>query len=125
MINHIKKSIVCSLLVLLANIGCSVIESDARAASNSPSKFIIKAKSVGEYKIGESTLESILGTDTPENRKRFAASGLNFEFNKGKELTGVTVTVNKYALENGLTVGSSASEVVKQLGEPHEKRKSN
>ncbi len=30
--------------------------------------------------------------------------------------------MNKYALENGLTVGSSASEVVKQLGEPRKKK---
>ncbi len=119
---HIEKTIVCILLVLLANSGCSDSPSGAQAVTNGSSKYVVKANSVGEYQIGQSTLEEILGSDTPDNRKRFTDIGLNFEFNKGNELTGVTVTASDYALENGLTIGSSSSDVINKLGEPRKKK---
>ncbi len=119
---HIEKSIVCILLVLFANSGCSDVPSGPQATTNGRPKHVVKAKSVGEYQIGQSTLEEVLGSDTPDNRKRFSDIGLNFEFNSGKELTGVTVTVSDYALENGLTIGSSSSDVINKLGEPRKKK---
>jgi len=82
--------------------------------------LVVKANAVGEYQIGKSTLEDILGSDTPENRKRFSDAGLNFEFNRGKELTGVTVTASEYALENGLTIGSTSNDVMQELGDPRD-----
>lgn len=118
----IDNCVVFGLLALLICIGCSDDASVTQATSTAASSYIVKAKSVGDYQIGKSTLEEILGSDTPENRKRFTDAGLNFEFNQGKELTGVTVTSSDYTLENGLTIGSPSSDVTDKLGEPRESK---
>jgi hypothetical protein len=98
--------------------GCSDDTPVAPVATDTGSDRVITTRGVGDYQIGQSTLEEILGTDTSELRKRFTDAGLNFEFNQGKELTGVTVTSSDYSLENGLSVGSTSSEVRNKLGEP-------
>jgi hypothetical protein len=118
---HIDNRVVCGLLALLALlvcIGCSADASVTQVVPTSDSSYIVKAESVGDYQIGKSTLDEIMGSVTAKNRRRFADAGLNFEFNQGKELTGVTVTSSDYALENGLTIGSPSSDVINKLGEP-------
>jgi len=117
---HIDSAIAYILLVSLAISGCADAPSAPQARTNSDAKLVVKANAVGEYQIGKSTLEDILGSDTPENRKRFSDAGLNFEFNRGKELTGVTVTASEYALENGLTIGSTSNDVMQELGDPRD-----
>lgn len=110
----------CILFGLLLCVGCSDDGSVAQVPSPSASSYIVKAESVGDYQIGKSTLDEVMGSDTPENRKRFTDAGLSFEFNQGKELTGLTVTSSDYALENGLMIGSPASDVTVKLGEPRQ-----
>lgn len=107
-----------SLLAIFVCAGCSEDIATAPQSTGTHSDHLIAASSVGKYLIGQSTLEGILGSDTPDNRKRFSDAGLQFEFNQGKELTGVTVTSADYELENGLTIGSPSSEVREKLGEP-------
>jgi hypothetical protein len=115
---HIDNRVVCGLLALLVCIGCSADASVTQVVPTSDSSYIVKAESVGDYQIGKSTLDEIMGSVTAKNRRRFADAGLNFEFNQGKELTGVTVTSSDYTLENGLTIGSPSSDVINKLGEP-------
>lgn len=117
---YAKSWIACGLLALLVCIGCSDDASVTQVGPTADSSHIVKAESVGDYQIGKSTLKEILSSDTPENRKRFTDAGVNFEFNQGKELTGITVTSSEYALENGLTIGSPSSDVTAKLGEPRQ-----
>jgi hypothetical protein len=98
--------------------GCSDGTFVVPVATDTDSDLVITARGVGDYQIGQSTHKEILGADTPELRKRFADAGLNFEFDRGKELTAITVTSSDYSLENGLSVGSTSSEVRTKLGEP-------
>ena len=100
---------------------CSGCSQNARLSPQVPESnthSLVTANSVGEYELGKSTLSQTLGTDSTENRSRFADAGLHFEFNHGQELTGVTVTSSNYALANGITIGTAANQVVAQLGEP-------
>ncbi len=90
-----------------------------RGATAEETRRLITPESVGEYRIGKSTRESILGKDTSKARKEFADKGLNFEFNQGKELTGVIVSSPDYSLPNGLAVGAKAEEVRNELGAPN------
>lgn len=81
----------------------------------------ITATSVGDFVIGKTTQNDILGADPQlarERRTRFAHHGLYFEFDRGKQLAGVTVSSPEYALENGLRVGASESRVRTLLGPP-------
>ncbi len=118
----IDNWVVFGLLSLLVCIGCSDDASVTQVTTTADSSYIVKARSVGDYQIGKSSLDEIMGSDTPENRKRFTDAGLNFEFNQGKVLTGVTVTSSDYTLENGLTIGSPSSDVTDKLGEPRESK---
>ncbi len=106
------------LCVTLMCCGCGDKGNSTPAATDIDSNRVITSRGVGEYLIDISTLEEILGTDSPEMRKRFADQGLNFEFDRGKELTGVTVTSRDYALENEISVGCTAEDVRDSLGEP-------
>lgn len=119
---YMDNWMVCGLLALLVCSGCSDDSSVTQVATSNDSSYIVKAESIGNYQIGKSKLKEILGSDTRENRKRFTDEGLNFEFNQGNELTGVTVTSSDYALENGLTIGSPSSDVTDKLGEPRKSK---
>lgn len=88
------------------------------ARTNANSSTLITQTSVGDYRIGVATMSELLGSDTRESRKRLASQGLHFEFERGGTLTGITVTSQKYALENGIAVGSKADAVREKLGEP-------
>ncbi len=112
------ESAIAVLCVIFTCCGCSDKGNFTPAATDIDSSRVITARGVGEYLIGISTLEEILGTDSSEMRKRFADQGLNFEFDRGKELTGVTVSSRDYALENGISVGNTAEDVRDNLGEP-------
>lgn len=113
---------VCGVLSVLVCIGCSDDASVTQVTTTADTSSIVKAKSVGDYQIGRSTLDEIMGSDTPENKKRFTDAGLCFEFNQGKELAGVTVTSSDYKLENGLMIGSPSGDVTDRLGEPRESK---
>ena len=117
-IGSLRISVSAFGIVLIVCSGCSVDMVVAPVASDSSSDRRITTRGVGDHQIGQSTLGEILGTDTTEQRKRFADAGLNYEFNQGNELIGVTVTSGDFSLENGLSVGSSSSEVRNKLGEP-------
>ena len=116
-------------LALLTNLGCSAGEATppgaVTGAADSAPNYTITANSVGDFVIGKSTLAEILGQDTPEARRQFANRGLNFQFDRGVTLTGVTVSSADYQLENGLAVGASADAVRKAFGEPKQTKMEN
>ncbi|GAB5404903.1 MAG: hypothetical protein Aurels2KO_31340 [Aureliella sp.] len=116
--SHTEVTIGFAILLLVAGSGCSEAPSEAAATASGRPKIVIKADSVGNYQIGTSTLGDILGEDTQEKRKQFAARGLHFEFEIGNTLKGITIDSDEYALENGLSIGSSSSDVTSRLGEP-------
>ena len=106
------------MLAVLFSIGCS--QTTPLTSAEDASDTVITKDRVGNYVIGKSTLTEILGDDTPEARTRFAKEGLNFEFDRGVTLTGVTVSSPRYRMANGLVAGSSVDDVRKALGEPNQ-----
>ena len=105
-------------IVVLVCSGCAEDAADSPVATDTGSDRTIRTSGIGDYQIGRSTSEEILGADTPDARERLADAGLRFEFHQGEELTGVTVTSSDYSLENGLGIGSTSDEVRNKLGEP-------
>ena len=108
--------------VTLAHIGCSKgtpppsdVVSDPPQSDDAST---ITRMGIGDYVIGTSTLTDILGTDTPEARRRFAKRGLNFQFDRGVTLTGITVTTDSFRLASGLVVGATSEAVRNEFGEP-------
>ncbi len=99
------------MTVAFVILGCSpqTTEQDA---------WIVPGTRVGPYVIGKSTLTDILGKDTPEARQSYAAQGLYFQFERGRKLTGVTISTDRFATREGLSVGDSVEEVRKLLGAP-------
>lgn len=106
------------IFALFVSIGCS--QSESPRSSQNASDAVIAKDRVGNYFLGKSTLAQILGEDTPEARRRFASEGLNFQFDRGVTLTGITVSSSKYRMANGLSVGSSTDKVREALGEPRQ-----
>lgn len=121
-INGRRRISFCSSLVAFCLIsvalGCSQQGEPPHQAANPDSKTRLSAEGFGAYQIGISTQEEILGSDVMAGRSRFSDEGILFEFDRGKELRGVTVTSDQYALENGLKVGSSRRAVIDCMGEP-------
>ena len=113
-----NKHAIAAMLAAIFLVGCS--DSKPLPSANDASDTLIAKDRVGIYVVGKSTLAEILGDDTSEARNRFANEGLNFEFDRGVALAGVTVSAPEYRMANGLSVGSSADEVRKALGEPNQ-----
>jgi hypothetical protein len=88
-------------------------------------KLIIPGERVGIYVINKSTLKEILIEDSPAKRKEFSDKGIHFQFEKGKQLTGVTVNNDKFQLESGIKVGSSLDSVKIKLGDKYNNQLSN
>ncbi|MEO0515169.1 MAG: hypothetical protein AAF086_07740 [Planctomycetota bacterium] len=100
----------CFLFLLsLGHVGCSAVPEE---------KLIVPGKRIGPYILGQSTLQSIMGEDTVDNRRRFSEQGVMFEFDRGRELTGVLVTVSDFATSEGLSVGSSVDDAEAIFGSP-------
>ncbi len=99
-------------------IGCSQQGELPQQAASSDSKTGFSAEGIGLYRIGVSTRDEILGSDIIAARERFSDEGILFEFDRGKEMTGMTVTSDQYVLENGLKVGSSRRAVIDCMGDP-------
>ncbi|MCP4192772.1 MAG: hypothetical protein GY768_19330 [Planctomycetaceae bacterium] len=98
-------------------IGCS--SSTTETSSNAkPNTKTISPNRVGDFVIGESTLNEILGDDTKDARRKFSERGLDFQFDRGVTLTGITVSSADYSLANGIAVGESADTVRSEFGEP-------
>jgi hypothetical protein len=109
-----------ALLLGGALVGCCDAHQNP-AASSQPAPddtLIVPGVRVGQYVLGRSTAASILGSDSPEARRKFAEQGLFFEFERGQQLTGIMVSSPKYATQNGLRVGATAADVEAQLGTP-------
>ena len=98
--------------------GCSQQGESPHQAASPDSKNRLSAQGFGPYRIGISTRDEILGSDIIAARERFSDEGILFEFNRGKEMTGMTVMSDQYVLENGLKVGSSRRTVIDCMGEP-------
>jgi len=98
--------------------GCSQQGEPPQQAASSDSKTGLSAQGIGPYRIGISTRDEIFGSDIIAAREQFSDEGILFEFNRGKEMTGLTVTSDQYVLENGLKVGSSRRSVMDCMGEP-------
>ena len=99
-------------------VGCSQQGEFPQQAASSDLKTGLSAQGIGPYRIGVSTREEILGSDIIAARERFSDEGILFEFDRGKEMTGLTVMSDQYVLENGLKVGSSRRAVMDCMGEP-------
>ena len=110
------------VVVILAHIGCSKPTPQSSNAVSNPASSgdasTINAMGVGDYVIERSTLTEILSTDTPEARRRFSEQGLYFQFDRGRTLTGITMTSATFRLRSGLAVGASADAVRKELSAP-------
>jgi hypothetical protein len=106
------------LNVVLA--GC-VSQDPAPAVARAPTpdeELIVPGRRVGRFVIGQDTMTSILGSDAAQARRMFAARGLYFEFEQGRQLTGITVDKPAYATQQGSRVGSTAIDVESVLGAP-------
>ncbi len=75
--------------------------------------FITPGVGFGEYQIGQSTLEKILGEDTAENRRRLNQHGFSFEFDRGGELTAITFHLSHFTTAEGVGPGSTIDEMRK------------
>ncbi len=107
-----------SFCLISGAFGCSQQGESPRQAASPDSKTRLSAEGCGPWKIGVSTREEIFGSEITAGRKRFSDEGILFEFNRGKEMTGLTVMSDQYMLENGLKVGSSRRAVMDCMGEP-------
>lgn len=99
------------LLVLLLSLSCAPQPAGGRADS-----LIVPGQRIGSYVVGESTRESLIGADTPENRRAYASHGVTFEFDQGQELIGVTVSNPDFATAGGVRVGSRLEEMFGEFG---------
>jgi hypothetical protein len=66
---------------------------------------------LGDYRLGKSTLKEILGNDSGSIRSEFFKKGLMFQFNQGKELTGITIMSMDFKTDKGISVGDTLQKV--------------
>ena len=112
--------IIALLSVVSGIVGCETRQAKTSAANGpiSNNNLIVPGERIGKYVINASTLAEILGTDSPESRNRLANEGFFFEFNQGRNLTGVIADTDHFQMANGLKVGSTSKEVEAIMGEP-------
>jgi hypothetical protein len=99
-------------------LACAESPSSAGTAVVANEVLIVPGVRVGNFVLGRDTLASVLGSDTPEARHRFAEQGLVFQFEQGKQLRGIMVSSPRFRTRHGFRVGSKASAIEEQLGTP-------
>ncbi len=80
----IDNWVVFGLLSLLVCIGCSDDASVTQVTTTADSSYIVKARSVGDYQIGKSSLDEIMGSDTPKTGSDSRTQDLTLNSTKGK-----------------------------------------
>ena len=103
-----KISLIILMLLLPLLLSCEQRITDANV--------IVPGQGLGRFAIGKSTMAQILGEDTALARKKYAAQGIHFQFDRGKALTGITISDSKYQTNKGIRVGDSVKQVTSAYG---------
>jgi hypothetical protein len=107
-----NKLILFAVLHLILIYSCNSETSNKEIKND---KIIVPGERVGKFMINKTLMKEIITDSTDVSY--YAEKGLFFGFNKGDELTSITVTSDEYKTDKNISVGDNIEKVLSIYGE--------